>query len=58
MSEQGGEQLHHRFNVLGAKLEGIKNVQDQPPELKHLVSIMEEHLVSVHPSTWSQSSEE
>jgi len=53
MSEQAGEQLHHRFNVLGSQLEGVKNIQNQPPELKHLLSIMEEHLVSVHPKTWS-----
>lgn len=45
MSEQGGEQLHHHFNVLGRQLEGIKNVQDQPPELKHLRAVVEEHHV-------------
>ncbi|XP_072033292.1 uncharacterized protein [Amphiura filiformis] len=50
MSEQGGEQLHHIFNILGKGLEGIKNIQDQPPELKHLRAVMEEHLVAVHPS--------
>lgn len=49
MGEQGGEQLHHLFNIFCRKLVGIKNVQNEPPELRHLIAVMEEHLILVHP---------
>ena len=59
LSEQGGEQLHHQFNILGAKLQGIRNVQGgESPELRHLKAIFEEHLITVHPSLRPQQRQE
>ena len=49
MSEHGGEQLHHEFNLIGMNMEGVKNTKKCDPELQHLTSVMEEHLIRVNP---------
>ena len=49
MSEHGGEQLHQEFNDIGRKMHGARNTKTYDPDLQHLASTMEEHLIRVYP---------
>ena len=54
LGEQGGESMHAVFNNSTKRFDGARNTKETNPDLYKLMCVMQDHLLTVHPSISSK----